>query len=317
MGRRKKSSSVKEFDELQVFYDYLFSPEWESKNFGMSMLGKCKRQSIFKKAHVPKMVKTKIEKRKQDIKFDMADDCETKIIDAWFDRGVLVSSQLTVNQGLPPNWAGRLDAWLNRPDIGFEIVEIKASHPNMFTRSTIELPKYINYLQCLGYLYAVNNWFMGLKPFGDLDCNDFLVSNGRVIYMNRGGESEPLPFPFKFTKKERLIVIKEIKSVNKCWKAYNKTIKKPLKKRCLPDMLGKTVKIRKKKKKGADTWEAVLEPSWECDWCDYCDVSCHPDKAKNKCGHFDSEGEYIVRKNYDKYEKEAMEAKEQYDLLYA
>jgi len=308
-------------DPAEIYMESKEKSEWLPKNFGVSMLGMCERSSILKKVHAPQKKMDAKKRRKQLLKFALADYMENDIIDSWFYKGILVSNQLKVNEGLPEGWAGRLDAWINRWDVGFEIVEIKASHPNMFSMYPLTKPKPYNKYQCLGYIYALNNWFMKLNPLGDLKTKDFMFTRGRVIYMNRGGETEPLQFTFEFTQEDRLEIISMIKSLNNHLKNYEKSKGKDL-----PQVMDKEIKISKKKKKVKDkktgkektvsTIEAYLDSHWLCgDFCDFCDVSCKPSLEKNKCGEFDEKGDFIVRKGYEDYKEMAAEAKIEYDSL--
>lgn len=302
-------------DLVEIYCDSKASNAYKTKHFGISMLGLCYKSAILKKTNAPARKLSKEERQALDLKFDLADILECEAIDSWYRKGILVSQQLVLNQGLPDEWAGRLDAWVNKWDIGFEIVEIKASHPNMFTMYPLQEPKPYNKLQCLGYLYALNNWFMGLDPLGDLDVENFMFTNGRVMYINRGGETKPLQFGFKFTKSNRLEIIEEIKTINKYWNRYNKSKGKEL-----PPVLGKEVKFRNKKKevkgknKKIDVLEAHIEPHWNCSWCDFAGVSCDPHKAKNKCGEFDNNGKFNARKGYEDIEKLVLTTKKEYDL---
>jgi hypothetical protein len=174
----------------------------------------------------------------------------------------------TINDGLPEGWAGRLDVELKGKQGEKVIVDFKTSRGKNFYYLDNDGAKKENKSQVRGYCYA--------------DKGDY----GILFYVDREGQNGVRQFLVEPDSEQ---VLNNIKTVEE------KVSKEP-------PILTPTINIKENK---GDNSIKVSQP-WNCDWCDYQDVSCPgalpPALRDNNrvVAKMDSEGE--IRPYKDEYE---------------
>ena len=180
----------------------------------------------------------------------------------------LVAEQMDISHGLPFNFTGRLDMLFANNRGEYAVVDIKTWRGNAFNYNDKAKPA--NKLQVATYIYALNNIF------------NKKVTKGAVFPVDREGDNFAEEFWFQYTPEWKSKVKKSLQYV----KSVAVSTKPP--KRNSP-------KITINNNKGDDSIKVELP--WQCDWCDYRDVSCkgaipsdYEEKIGKVCGHINDKG---------------------------
>lgn len=222
-------------------------------------LGKCKRQVAYRLLGTPKNPKADQTVVNESIMFDLADFLELQLCDALDAKGLLLDYQRGINIYDHENWGGRLDILADYH--GARVIEVKSVRSNKFNYAD-ELPDRAHSKQAAVYDHYIR----------EEDGEDSLQAAPLLWYVDRGGSNTPLEFPIEYDWEE---IDAEMCALDKIREALD-----IFDDESLPPQMQKVLKLRSYGKK------IVLEPPWNCGYCDYSDA-CQPDMRKSEWANFD------------------------------
>lgn len=240
----------------------------KKKNFYVTDLGKCPRKVIMDFGDYEKKPLTDSEL----LMFGFADYIHVKLTSLIkkSNKYAVIAEELSVNEGLPEQWHGRLDTLLfDLEDKIFLPIEWKSTRSFV---TNMDLPKNQHYYQVLAYLYALNR--MGYE-----------VETGIILYVDRTGSNKPI----------ECVVVRDDDEFTDMCVTYNNYLATYLDKKILPEMLPRELKNYKS--------GLYLHPNWQCQYCHFQDISCKPNMSKNKIGNI-TNGKLIKGRNWGRYEDE-------------
>lgn len=212
----------------------------------ISDIGKCPRQIAYRLLETEKNYEPPQSKWNKSIMFSVALFLEDNLQKALEHAGRLIAFQDDIEMPDRDNWGGRLDFIA---DVGGRrVVEFKTLNPNAF-RHDLDYPHYR--MQAMTY---------------DLYCKEKygLEKDALLVFFDRAGqntyqtEEVPTNEGLIREKMDELDAVRDDASLGGP----------------LPPRLPKVLKHRSYDK------QIVLEPPWECGYCDYSDA-CNPDVSKS------------------------------------
>ncbi len=226
-----------------VYDQWLKKDEWENytpTNIGVSRLGCCARQTCLIMSQAPKRIMNPEDDENRRRMFRQAKRIEEDYATAWLEERLLFAYQPYIGDGLPEGWGGFPDFLIYKHG-EFAVVEMKASHPNLFKYPN-KLPKQHNVFQAMGYTYALRK--MGI-----------LVSKFVIYYVSRGGQDRPLEFWFNYTDETEKTLIKEMNRQMSAWNKCKKSSE-------FPELIEREMEVKYNKQK--DKHEIYFVPNWQC-----------------------------------------------------
>ena len=228
--------------------------DWDMDKVHASDLGKCPRKMSHRLHHSPAVDKSMGEQDSELRQFYVANIIHNLIYNAfvWDER--LEDFEVDLTPWMPDGITGTCDGIWENFDGEYEVLDAKSLHPNW--RSYMKsYPKMENVAQLSMYYFALKKRSTVI---------DKKMVRARMYYVGRGDKTRGLECPFDpdaallRSQIDELIVARNTE----------------------PDQLPVMPKVLKKT--GGDTRLTKIElvPDWNCEWCDYCGLSCVPNDMK-------------------------------------
>ena len=234
----------------EIYSNYLDSLKEEKTRdpfrLFVSDVGKCPRQVACRMLGTEKNPEAAQSVFNRNIMFDNALHMESRMIEALKWDGRLIAEQEDVDVYDHENWGGRFDIIADVD--GRRVIEYKTANSNAF-RHDFDRDDYR--LQASVY---------------DIYCRELYTLTARPLIplFDRGGTNTYKWEEVNVSKGQVFYLMNELDDVRATMKVGGE----------LPPKLGKILKKRSYDK------ELVLEPPWDCGWCDYSDV-CKPETGKS------------------------------------
>ena len=278
---------------LNEIYKQLDRPDRTKEYFYVTDLGTCPRKVIMNFGSYEKKPQTNAEK----IMFYKAENdhrAMARLLNK-SDRFFIIREEFSINEGLPEMWHGRLDNLIyDKEDKSISPLDWKGTRSLKYQ---LELPKQSHISQLRSYLMALINM-------------QFPTDKGYIIYTDRTGSYEGVEF---IIEPDNDSVLTEMKIYEDWFEncigetILSNKIRTTLDNRLdtlklreeimaennLPPILDRSIKQIKN--------EFYLNPSWQCDYCYYQNLSCHPNMSKNKIAEI-KDDKLKIRKEYLEYE---------------
>ncbi len=256
-----------------IYDDWLVTNAIEKKRDPLRLfvtdVGKCPRQVALRMTRAERRAET----AQQRMMWDLARYIEETLMFALDHAGQLLEYQAPVDISDRENWGGRLDI-VRKVDGKVQIVEVKTERSNALKRRkdgtlVYPLPKPSHVLQATVYdlYYDYLQW--SAEPTDPV-----------VWYAARGGSNLPLECVVKPDHDAAVRLMNELDAVRAALPE-------------LPPMLPKVLKLTR--------YGKFLEsqPDWQCTYCDYCGVSCHPDTRSEVWAELDGGWRFTRKANLD------------------
>jgi len=234
---------------FDIYADYLdtlrIEKERDPKRLFVTDVGKCLRQVALRMVGAERK-----QPGPQDyMMWDLAEYIEETLMHALDARGELIEYQAPLDIADRENWGGRLDI-VRVVDDHAQIVEVKTVRSNAFNFDDRPKQDHIYQTTIYDHYYDyVAVWTRHIDPV--------------VWYADRGGSNPPEEYVITPDFEPVGYLMDELEAVRRSLPA-------------LPDLLPKVLKLTNYKK--------VLKcvPDWRCSYCDYRDLSCHPDMGEEE-----------------------------------
>ena len=232
---------------LDIYGAYLDSKriekERDPERLFVTDVGKCLRQVALRMVGAER----KLPGPQDYMMWDLAEYIESTYMLALDNLDLLFEYQVPIEIADRDNWGGRLDI-VRRVDGVLRIDEVKTVRSNAFNFDDRPKQDHIYQVTIYDHYY---------------DYGEYEHADPAICYFDRGGSNPPEEHVVKADFEPVGYLMDELEAVRGALPA-------------LPDLLPKVLKLTNYKK--------VLKcvPDWRCSYCDYRDLSCHPDMGEEE-----------------------------------
>lgn len=245
--------------------------DWDVESLHASDLGTCRRKIAHRLHGDDRRMKTETELDNEARQFYIANVMHHAFYNAakWDDR--LIDFEVDVSPWMQDSFTGEADAiWVGfaigddgftpdyQTDGDLEVMDAKSLHPNWRTYIA-NFPKYHNACQLMSYYKALKK---------RSTATDKRLVRGRMWYTGRGDKTTSLECPLEIEDWDAIVESE--------YAHYLEALTMdPQDIEVLPKIIKKT---------GGDKRLSKIElaPQWQCEWCDFCGISCIPHDMKKQ-----------------------------------